>query len=180
MNKLQRIKEIAFGVALIALAVLLALIPEDSILVVAFIISLSLLIYGARLMWYYFSRARHMVGGKATLYQGVIVLDIALFSFSFMTISPHAVAVYLMLIFAVSGGIDILRSVESKKTGVSSWKWRFIVGCIRIVAAIGLLIAGAFFHSVKLLVIGFCADLVYLGIVRIVRALRRTAIIYIQ
>ena len=51
MNKLQRIKEIVFGIALIALAVLLALIPEDSILVVAFIISLSLLIYGARLMW---------------------------------------------------------------------------------------------------------------------------------
>lgn len=82
MNKFQRIKEIVFGVALIALAVLLAMIPEDSILVVAFIISLSLLIYGARLMWYYFSMARHMVGGKATLYQGIIVLDIALFSFS--------------------------------------------------------------------------------------------------
>ena len=180
MNKLQRIKEIVFGIALIALAFLLALIPENNLQLVAFIISLSLLIYGARLMWYYFSMARHMVGGKATLYQGVIVLDIALFSFSFMTISPHAVAVYLMLIFAVSGGIDILRSVESKKTGVSSWKWRFIVGCIRIVAAIGLLIAGAFFHSVRILVIGFCADLVYMGIVRIVRALRRTAIIYIQ
>ena len=180
MNKLQRIKEIVFGIALIALAVLLALIPENNLQLVAFFISLSLLIYGARLMWYYFSMARHMVGGKATLYQGVIVLDIALFSFSFMTISPHAVAVYLMLIFAVSGGIDILRSVESKKNGVSSWKWRFIVGFVRIAAAIGLLIAGAFFHSVKLLVIGFCADLVYLGIVRIVRALRRTAIIYIQ
>ena len=180
MNKFQRIKEIVFGVALIALAVLLAMIPEDSILVVAFIISLSLLIYGARLMWYYFSMARHMVGGKATLYQGIIVLDIALFSFSFTTISTHAVAVYLMLIFAISGGIDILRSVESKKNGVSSWKWRFVVGFVRIAAAIGLLIAGAFFYSVKLLVIGFCADLVYLGIVRIVRALRRTAIIYIQ
>lgn len=180
MNRFQRIKEIMFGTVLIALAILLALVPENSIQPAAFIISLSLLVYGGRLMWNYYSMARHMVGGKATLYQSIIVLDIALFSFSVTTISPAAVAIYLMLIFAFSGAIDILRALESMKSGVSTWKVRFIIGCVRIVAAIGLLIAGAFFHSVKILVIGYCVDLVYTGIVRIVRAVRRTAIIYIQ
>ena len=180
MNKFQRIKSILFSLFLILLAVLLAVVPETSIQFIGLIISLMLLAYGVRQMWYYFSLARHMVGGKAILYQGIIVLDIALFSFSVTTISPAAVAVYLLSIFAFTGAVDILRALEAKKLAATAWKMKFITGIIHILAAVGILVSGVFFRSVSLLVYGYCVTLVYYAIVRIIRALRRTAIIYIQ
>ena len=145
----------------------------------ALILSLSLVVYGIRLTWYYFRMARHMVGGKMLLCQGILVLDIGLFSSSVITQSRVYVLGYLLVIYAFSGGIDILRALEAKRYGAPAWKWKLISGCITIAAAVTIGVAGFCFGSVDFVVYGYCASLFYTAVTRLVTAFRKTAIVYI-
>ena len=180
MTKFQKIKNLLFGLLLTAFAVILLLIPESSYDAAAAVIGLFLFIYSLRLLWYYFRMARHMVGGKAILYQGLIVLDLSLFTGSMATMNSFVLIFYLFGIFAFSGFVDILRSFESKKLGASSWKFRIISGAVGLLFSIVMLITGVIIGNRDILVYGFCISLVYSGIRRIISAFRKTAIVYIQ
>lgn len=136
-------------------------------------------VYGIRLLIYYFSMARHMVGGKRTLYQAIIVLDLGLFTGSMISMSDYIVTIYLLSIFAFSGVIDILRSLEAKKNG-ASWRMKFITGCISVIMALALVVTGLVQRNTTYLVYGYCFTLVYSGIMRIVASFRKTAMVYIQ
>lgn len=136
-------------------------------------------VYGIRLLIYYFSMARHMVGGKSTLYQAIIVLDLGLFTGSMISMSDYIVTIYLLSIFAFSGVIDILRSLEAKKNG-ASWRMKFITGCISVIMALALVVTGLVQRNTTYLVYGYCFTLVYSGIMRIVASFRKTAMVYIQ
>lgn len=136
-------------------------------------------VYGIRLLIYYFSMARHMVGGKSTLYQAIIVLDLGLFTGSMISMSDYIVTIYLLSIFAFSGVIDILRSLEAKKNG-ASWRMKFITGCISVIMALALVVTGLVLRNTTYLVYGYCFTLVYSGIMRIVASFRKTAMVYIQ
>lgn len=180
MNRFQRIKEIIFGVLMLLFALLLFLIPEDSYALVAFIIGILLLCYGFRLLWYYFSMARHMVGGQMTLVEAVILLDLALFTFSMTAMESYVIMFYLLGAFAFSGLIDILRAFESKRVGASVWKINLISGIVSIALVLVMLILGVILGKKEFLVYGYALNLIYAGVMRIVSAFRKTAVIYIQ
>ncbi len=86
---------------------------------------------------------------------------------------------YLLAVFAFSGGIDILRALEAKRYGAPSWKLKLISGCVTIAAAAAIGIAGFCFGSPELAVYGYCVSLLYLAVVRLIAAFRKTAVIYI-
>ena len=180
MSKFQRVKSFRAGVALLLLILILLAVPESGLSIVALILSLSLIFYGFRMLWYYAKMARHMVGGKTFLYQSIIVLDFALFTFSLIRISTVWIMIYLMGIFAFSGAIDILRALEAKKNSAPSWRLKFISGCISVAATIALFIIGIIFREQTILVYGYCINLGYAAVMRFVNAFRRTAIVYIQ
>ena len=179
MNKFQRIKNVLFGVFMLLFALAFLLVPKESYEAVAAIIAILLIVYGFRMLWYYFTMARHMVGGKTSLYQAVIILDLALFTGSMAAMSSFAVLFYLLGVFAFTGFVGILRAFEAKKVG-ASWKTKFITGCISVVLAIVMLLLGVIFDNKDILVYGFAASLIYAGVMRIVTAFKKTAIVYIQ
>ncbi len=168
MSHWQRIKSVIGSVLLLLMIPILLFMPqEQGISLVAFVLSLLLIAYGVRVTWFYFRMARHMVGGKMMLCQGILLLDIGLFSVS------------LLAVFAFSGGIDILRALEAKRYGAPSWKLKLISGCVTIAAAAAIGIAGFCFGSPELAVYGYCVSLLYLAVVRLIAAFRKTAVIYI-
>lgn len=178
MSFFQRFKSILTGIVMLLFVALLLLLPEDAYYVVAGVLGLMLLVYGFRLLWYYFTMARHMVGGKALLYQSVIVIDLGLFSSTLMSLSSAMIFFYLLVIYAFTGAISILRAFEAKKHG-GTWKLKLITGIIGVVFAIVLVVLG-FIGKTDFLVGGFCLSLVYSAVVRIVSAFRQTAVAYIQ
>ena len=180
MNKFQRIKDILIGVLIALYGVAILIVPNEGYTAAAAVIAFLLLIYGFRLLWYYFTMARHMVGGKTILFQSVIVLDLALFTGSMASMNSFTILFYLLGIFAFSGFIDILRAFETKRVGASSWKMKLIVGCISVLFALLILISGVIFDNRDILVYGFGISLIYAGAMRIVTACRKTAIVYIQ
>lgn len=180
MSRYQRIKSIITGFVMVLFALALFFIPEISYEIVAGIIGLLMLIYGFRLLWYYFSMARHMVGGKFILFQAIIILDFAVFTGSVASLDGFVIIFYLLGVFAFSGLIDILRAFESKRIGAPMWKLRLSGGCINVLFAVLMLMLGLVFNNKSILVYGFCISLFYMGILRIVTSFRKTAIVYIQ
>ena len=179
MSYWQRIKNVLAGVVMLLFIPLLLLLEEEGIEVVAIILSLALLLYGVRLTWFYFSMARHMVGGKMMLSLGIIVLDLGLFTISVISQSTVFVLVYLLAVFVFAGAIDILRAFEAKRFEAPSWKFKLIEGAGEVAAAIAVGVSGFLFGSVRFAIYGFCAILLYAAVMRLVNAFRKTAIVYI-
>lgn len=180
MNKFQRARDIIIGTLMVLLALSLIIIPEESLGIVVFILTLSMFAYGFRLLWFYFTMSRHMVGGKATLYRAIIVLSLALFLISAASLSRLIVLIYLIFIFIFTGIIGILRSFEAKSNGASNWRFKMITGVIMVFFAIAMIVAGLFFQREDILVYGYCISLIYSAVTRIVTAFKKTAIVYIQ
>lgn len=179
MSLFQRIRSALRGVFTLLFAVLLAVIPKEGYDLIALLIGITLLIYGARMLIFYFSMARHMVGGKTTLYQSIIILDLSLLTLSIATMGDVIVLVYLLFMFAFTGFIGVMRALEARQVG-SRWRFQLVGGAVRVLFAISLLVVGVILHRTEIMVYGYCLSLAYSGVTRIVNAFRKTAIVYIQ
>ena len=176
MTKIQRIKAIVGGFAMILCSLFLLLFPQDGYLVIVALLALSLLAYGIRMLAYYFTMARHMVGGRALLYIGVILFDLGVFSATLADIPQAHIMVYLLILHLITGGLSVARGVEAKRQGAPLWRSSMSYGVANVVLAFACL--GAIWAP-DVVVYVYAAGLVYAAIVRMASAFRRTAIIYI-
>ena len=176
MTKLQRIKEIAFGLIMTAYALLLFITPEKSFPAIVAVLSLIYTVRGISTIIYYFTMARYMTDGRSILYKGVILLDFGLLT-SVLTNVPHIyVLLYLLIMHAFSGAVEILRAQEAAKYG-GAWKLKMFHGIVDLLLALTCII---FIRQQSIAVIVFAVGLVYSAILRIISAFRETKLIYIQ
>lgn len=180
MSHLQRIRSVISGISLLLLSLLLLLLPKEYYVIITGIISLMLLFYGTRQLIYYLRMARHMVGGKIILYEAIIILDLGLFTYSLYDDKSITILIYLLVIYAFSGFVDILRSFEEKNNGSRRWKRKLITGIIMVIFALALVIIGIIMRDTVILKYGFCISLVYAAGRRIANGFRKTSIVYIQ
>ena len=180
MTKFNRVKNLLIGVLLFLFVGVMLLVPRESYAIVAMIVSISLLVYGFRQLWYYFTMARHMVGGKSTLFQAIILLDVALLTTTMISMSSLVIVFYLLGIYAFSGVVDILRGLDAKKNGAASWRFKLISGVLNVLFALALVIIGWFIGDTGILVYGYCISPAYSAVMRIINAFRKTEIVYIQ
>ena len=173
----QRIKNVLIGILIILGAVILIAFPEEGIIITASILSLSLFVYGIKTLIYYITMTRHMVGGRIMLYLAVVVLDLGMFTMMLTNIPKMYIALYLVVVYAFSGAIDILRALEAKKYQAPSWRLSLTSGIISVVIAILCIV---FIGSTNMIVYLYSAGLIYSAIARIITAFRKTAIVYIQ
>ncbi len=177
MSAGQRIRECLIGVFTLFLSFLLFFDPESGFTIAAGILSISLALVGLRELIYYFTMARHMVGGKTALYTGIIVLDIGMFAGALNDMPKLYIVLYLLGVHAFTGTIDVLRSTEARRMGAPSWRVSMASGAVNIAISIVCL---AFLRSPRMIVYIYAAGLVWSALVRIAGACRRTAIVYIQ
>ena len=159
--------------------IILLFAGDNGQLIVIGIICLCLFFEGIRLLVYYLRMARHMVEGKRVLIRSIIILDLGMLTLQMVSMSDIMILIYLLSIFAFTGTIDILRSMEAKRNG-GFWKLKFINGCIHIIFSIALIIAGLFVKNSYFLVCGFSISLFYSACFRVFSAFRKTTVVYIQ
>ena len=75
MTKLQRIKEIAIALIMIFGAIVMMSYPKESYPLIVIILALWFIAKGISSIWYYITMARFMVGGRESLFMGVIWFD---------------------------------------------------------------------------------------------------------
>ena len=177
MTNAGRVRNILFALIQTAAAVYMIAEPADGYVFVAVILSFSLLLMGVKTIIYYFSMARHMVGGKRMLYIGVLLLDAGAFAVSLDSIPRAVVLMYLFISHAFSGVIDVLRVKEAKDSGYPFSKFTFATGIINLVSAALCIV---FINSERTAVYIFCAGIIYSAITRIISSFRETRIIFIS
>ncbi|WP_029320630.1 hypothetical protein [Butyrivibrio sp. AE3004] len=178
MSGFQRIKGVLFGLVMLAVAILFIVFPSDEMyMVIVAILSLGLAIAGIKDIIFYFTMARHMIGGKMILIQGVIILDFALITGSLATVPKIFILLYLIGIHAFSGVVEVLRAMEAKRTVEGPWKLKFSHGMINFLLAIACLILIRKSNTALLI---YSLGLIYSAVVRIFSAFRRTSFILIE
>lgn len=176
----RRILDILVSAIMIFTSILMITTPEAGILIAALIFAIALVILGLRSLIYYLTMAKYMVNGKTHMFIGIIILDFGLFTMSIILQSSILIVIFLQVFFGISGAISIIRGREAKKSGSPLWKYNLINGIISIVIMALAFVCGNFYQSNTLLVYIFSTGLVYIAIMRIVSAFKKTAIVYIQ
>lgn len=179
MTKVQRIGNIVTAVIMIAFAWMLFSSSAKGLPIVALVITITFTLSGFRRLIYYFTMARHMVGGRSVLYRGVIMIDAGLFTASILDNSNYIIILYIAGLHLFSGLIDILRSREAKAVG-ASWRFTTAFGVTDVLLGTAVIVSGFFMHELSIAVYVYAAGLVYSAILRMLAAFRRTAIVYIQ
>ncbi|MBR1831338.1 MAG: DUF308 domain-containing protein [Ruminiclostridium sp.] len=180
MNWFQRISKIITGVLLAIAGLLFILLDDEKYTLLLAGIIIYLLFCGIKMMIYYLTMARLMVGGKSILYKSVILLDLAVFTASFTSLSPLYLILYLVGIYIAAGVLDILRSLEAKKLDAPEWKIKFASGLFSILLGIAAGISGLLFNYPEISAFIYGGGLIWSGIAGIASAFRRTKSVYIQ
>ena len=180
MTKMQRVKQVLSALLMMGCCFILIREPELGYAIVALILSVSLLLYAIRCLIYYFTMARHMVGGASILYKGIIVLDLAIFTLC-MVDDPHMyIMLYLLGMHAFAGVMDILLAMEARRFGAPAWKQSLGSGIVNLAIAISAVVVVLFLHSTTDLVYIYAGCLFYSACSQFVSAFQKTAIVYIQ
>ncbi len=180
MTKAQRVRKVLAGLSGLLGCFIMLCDTEFGFHLVALIIMFSLLLFAIRTLIYYFVMARHMVGGRASLFEGIILLDLAVFSLS-MVDNPRAfIILYLLGAHGYSAVKYLLRAREARSYRDPAWMRSLAAGLINLAIAVLTAVAAFFLHSAQDLVFLYAGCLFYSACEKFVSAFRRTAIVYIQ
>ena len=177
MTKIQRIAGVIIGVYMLLMALSLILQPKKAPPVIVFLMCIALFVYSLQTLWYYFTMARFMVGGRTVLYKGVIALDFSILTLTMSSIPQRYIMLYLLGVLIFTGAVDVMRGLELKKEAAPGWARTLVPGVIYILVG---LVGSFFLDNFYVMTYIFSGGLIYLGLVRITSAVRRSAIVYIQ
>lgn len=169
MTKWQRIKAILRGLLTMLVAPVLVIDPELGCVLIVMVLGLSAAIKGGRMLLYFVTMARHMVGGKTILYQGFILLDFGLFTLGLAEIPSRFIMLYLLLGYLFYGLIGVLRAMEIRKRAMGSWRFKLLASAGDI--ALGALCL-AKFNSMKWAAGIYCLGVIWSALGRIISACR--------
>ncbi len=177
MNKLQRVQNIVIGLCMLAGAAVLLADPQNGCHFILYFLALSLMVKGLSELLYYFTMAKHMVGGKLFLFIGAILVDLGFFTLSLSDESRLFVILYLLGVHAFAGLVNILRSLEAMRHKSMHWMINMVQGIVSILILVTSII---FAEEESVPVYLYAAGLIYSACIRIASVFRRTATVYIQ
>ena len=180
MTKFRRLYNLLMGLVMMAMAVLLVRDPVGGLTIVAAIISIILSLNGVRSLLYYFTMAKHMVGGRTLLYRGIIYLELGAVTAAMSENPAPYIIIYLAFLHAFNGVIALMRAREARGLGAPQWKFTLLHGITDVAIAAALLFTGFSMRRPDITVYVYAAGLFYSAILRMISAFRRTAIVYIQ
>ena len=180
MTTISKIGNVIIGLIMIVMGVFLVMMPEFVMTIVVMLTGLSFMASGIKSLFFFFTLGRSMVDGRMSLYRGLILLDLGLFTCTFAITNIYYTVLYIAGVTLFTGVVDLLRAREAYQSRSPSWRFPAVNGLTRTGLAIAVIISGFGFKSVIIAMIVYGAGLIYSGIVRIVSSLRKTAIVYIQ
>lgn len=177
MTYMQKFSAILRGLITLIIAAVMLIVGSDSYVFVLLFLTLSLSIAGIKTLIYYFTMAKYMVGGRLVLYKGVILVDFAFLTFSFADIPKVYILIYLALVHAFQGLVEILRAKEAHLYGAKSWWKNLAHGLVSIALAVCCII---FVRNQSTAVIIYSLGLMYTAITYIAAGFKKTTLVYIQ
>ena len=160
-----------------SVALFFILFPSDkAYMIVVAILTFGLAVAGIKDIMFYFSMAKHMVGGKMILIQGVIILDFAIITGSLANVPKIYILLYLIAVHAFSGVVEVLRAMEARRAVDGPWKMKFSHGIVNLILALACLI---FIRQSNTALIIYSLGLMYSAVVRLFDAFGKTAFVVV-
>ncbi|MBQ9021902.1 MAG: hypothetical protein IJ131_01835, partial [Eggerthellaceae bacterium] len=103
MGRVQRVGHAILGVLMLLCALILFTSSRSGEILVASILGLMLVVYGLQKIIYYFTMARHMVGGYSLLFVGIITIDAGAFFLTLADQPQIVIVIYLISYFGIMG-----------------------------------------------------------------------------
>jgi uncharacterized membrane protein HdeD (DUF308 family) len=177
MTNIQKLFTVIKSLLSIVAGIFMIVDPEDGYLFMVGILAVWLTIYGLKILIYYVTMARFMVGGKMLLLRGLILFDFGIFTTTLSDVPRIYVLLYLAIIHAFSGFVEVLNSNESRRYGARSWKLKCFHGILNVIIAICCF---AYSQKANTVVIIYSTGLIYSAIISAISAFRKTTMVYIQ
>ena len=152
MTKYQRVENVIIGLIMLISGAVMLFFPEDGFYCIAMILAGSLILKGVQSLIYYFTMS--------------------------MVDEPKIyILVYLITFHGFSALVNLMKELREKKTHTGSWKIDLSQGSGNLLIILACFL---FRHSDSVLVALYCGGLFYSAALRIIGALRRNEIVYIQ
>ena len=177
MTKYQRVESFIVGMIMLISGAVMLFFPEEGFYCIAVILGVSLVLKGVQSLVYYFTMARFMVGGKAILFNGVMILDFGIFTFSMVDEPKVYILIYLIAFHGFSAVVNLLQGVREKSSRTGAWKIDLFQGTGNLLI---ILVCFLFRQSTEILVYLYCGGLFYSAALRILSAVRKNDIVFIQ
>ena len=177
MSRLQKATDLIEAGVLLVAATIIIVRPGAGYPIVLLMLSLALVFNGLSSLWYYFTMARHMVGGWRSLFTGILVLDAGLFTISLNQLPRIYILLYLSAVYIFKGGIDIVNAINAIKMESTHYKAKMVAGIINVVLGISCI---ALMKWDDYVVFVYAGGLVYNAVVKIVGFFRKEELVYIQ
>ena len=177
MTKLQRAGSMITGVLMILFSLLLIIDMKHNYIYVVAALTIVMTFSAIRMLWYYFTSARLMVGGKRILYRGIIFLDLAIFTGSLTDVPLIYIVLYLVAFNGFAGIVDMGLAINAKRANSPTWKLKLSAGVVELGMA---LLCLCFIHNINVAVYVYAIGVAYAGLVRIISAFKKTEVVYIQ
>ena len=176
MDRVQRVGNAIFGTLLAASGILLIFSPRLGLPIVALALGVALISYGIRKLVFFFTMARHMVGGMTLLFVGIIALDMGAFALTLIDDPRISIVLFLIGYNGFLALVNAVRAMERRKLEMS-WKPSLVRAVVNLLLALACLV---FIGWQDVLIVILCVSLFYLAATRLSDAFHRTDIIYIQ
>ena len=172
-----RIGKILVGIIMIIAAIFMMLYPDIGYYLINGILGISLLVSAISSLVYYFRLARHMVGGRSTLFNGLIQLDLAVFTLTLTDLPKIFLMIYLVSVFGVTGVLRLARGLEARSRKAPAWYWSFLSGLFYVLIAF---LCTIFISNNAIMVTIFSVGMLFMGVGNIVSSFYRSKIVYVQ
>lgn len=172
----QKLKNVLSAVLMILIGIVMLLFGEKAYMVIISVFSLTLEIMGLRMLVFYFSMARYMVGGRNILFRGILFLDFGIFTGSLVWVPKGYILMYLAGTLAFSGVVNLIGANEARIIQCS-WKFKTFQGIVKILFAISCLI----FMRSEVRVVDICAiGFIFSAITSVANTFRHQQVITID
>ena len=180
MTRFGRVMNAISALFMIAVAVLMFFLDAiHGLKLVMIVVQAGMTLRGLQAIVYYFSMARHMVGGKNVLFRGMIFLDLGVLAGTIFEHPAVYILIYISALHIFTGAVSALRANESRKIG-SSWRLKMAYGITNILLALIIVICGIAFGRLRIAVWVYSIGLIYSSVLSIISSCRHTEIVYIQ
>lgn len=172
MTRFKRIKELTLGIAMLLTAFLMLAAPSDGYRVIILIFAVLYTVRGIGALIYFFTMARFMVNGRASLYSGLIMLNFGLLTGTLGNVPRIYILLYLAIIHAFSGGIKIVSAVGAGRSG-APWRLKMIHGAANIALSVLCIV---FIRHTNTAVIIYAIGLVYSALMHILTSFTKSVV----
>ena len=87
MTKIQRVKSFLGGLVTVLFGGILYWVPFMGVDLISLVVTVSLLVLGLKNLLFYATMSRHMVGGKYSLFAGIILTELGICVYMMKSIS---------------------------------------------------------------------------------------------